>query len=98
MRDARRSEIRKNNILFLLDQKGMTRTELADLCGMKYSQLNKYIGNTASRLISDSVIERVEKAFGLNPDDLDEDITEKGNTDSTPIDKSLTQDSTKKEY
>ena len=91
MRDARRNEIRKNNIIFLLDQKGMTRTELADLCGMKYSQLNKYIGNGASRLISDLVIERMEKAFGLNVDDLDEDIT--GNTDSNSIlDKALAHD------
>lgn len=95
MRDARRNEIRKKNILFLLDQKDMTRTELADLCGMKYSQLNKYIGNSASRLISDLVIERIEKAFGLNVDDLDNDIT--GNTDSDSIlAKALAHDSTEK--
>ena len=95
MRDARRNEIRKNNILFLLDQKGMTRTCLADLCDMKYSQLNKYIGNSASRLISDLVIERMEKAFGLNVDDLDEDIT--GNTESNSIlDKVIAREPNKK--
>jgi transcriptional regulator with XRE-family HTH domain len=96
VRDERRNEIRKRNILFLLDKKGLTRTELAEMCDMKYSQLNKYIGNSASRLISDLIIERIEKAFGLGVDDLDEDIT--GHIESNPVlDTALKHDAFKKQ-
>lgn len=81
------ASIRRENTLRLMDQKKISRAELAKAMDMGYSLISAYIGKTPTKAIGDDVAARIEDALDLKSGDLDvnHELIEKFALQNTPI-------------
>lgn len=81
------ASIRRENTLRLMDQKKISRVELANAMDMGYSLISAYIGKNPTKAIGDDVAARIEEAIGLKPGNLDVNykLIEKYALQNTPI-------------
>lgn len=67
------AQIRRENTKVLIEKHGLSRTEFAEKTGMAYSQLANYIGENPTKNIGRKVASRIESAFNLSENWLDQD-------------------------
>lgn len=73
MRDI--SEIRRENVKLLIEKNGLSREQFAEKANIAYSLLAHYIGKNPTKNIGRNVANRIEMAFGLSENWLDQDWT-----------------------
>lgn len=67
------AQIRRENTKVLIEKHGLSRTEFAEKTGVAYSQLANYIGENPTKNIGRKVASRIESAFNLSENWLDQD-------------------------